>query len=511
MPPHKTILETRKISKRFGSVAALSQVDFSLRSGEIHGLLGENGAGKSTLMNILYGLYQADEGELFVRGELVNISSPLDSTRLGIGMIHQCSTLVPEFTALENIILGMPGNKWSLDLSQEQNRVQDLSQRLGLEFPLNVKVKHVSAGERQKVEIVRALYRGANILILDEPTTSLVEDEFEQLLESLQLLLEDGLAVIFITHKIREVLQSCHRASVLNGGMMQGTIDVQNATQEELVALMFGTDDLDITDSALPVVENPSVQRSGQAICSIGKLSVNAKECQGVDLHDISFEVYGGEIVGIAGISGNGQKELAENLIHPSGFESGEIYINGSCINGLSPTQVFECGVFYTPEDRKNDAMLPLATITENMMLGHQRESQFLKHSLLDWRAIRQKTRELIGEYAVKTPDENTAIGKLSGGNIQRVVIARALLNPIDLLITHNPTSGLDMASVKFVFEKLIELKEQGSGVLYINEDLDELMLVCDRIGVMHGGRLVGFFEKNAFEKHAIGALMIGG
>ena len=511
MPSQQIILEARKISKRFGTVAALNQVDFSLRAGEIHGLLGENGAGKSTLMNIFYGLYHADEGELLVHGKPAKISSPLDSTRLGIGMIHQSSTLVPEFTALENIILGTPGERWSSALSQEENQVQELSQRLGMEFPRHVKVKHVSAGERQKIEIVRALYRGAKILILDEPTSSLVEDEFEQLLESLQRLLKDGLAVIFITHKIREVLHSCHRASVLNCGCMQGTINVQKATQQELVALMFCAKDLDITDSALPVIEALSVQRSAKAVCSVRELSVKAGTGQGVSLHDISFEVYGGEILGIAGISGNGQKELAETLIHPDRLDSGEILIDGTSINGCSPTQVFERGVFYTPEDRKQDAMLPLATITENMLLGHHRESQFLKHGLLDWKGIQQKTREFIAEFAVKTPDEHTAIGKLSGGNVQRVVIARALLNPLSLLITHNPTSGLDMASVKFVFEKLMELKKQGSGVLYINEDLDELMLVCDRIAVIHAGRLVGMFEKDAFEKHAIGAFMIGG
>lgn len=511
MPSQTTILEVRNISKTFGSVTALSQVDFSLREGEVHGLLGENGAGKSTLMNILYGLYHADVGELILHGEALKISSPLDSIHHGIGMIHQSSTLVPEFTAFENIILGTTRKKRSLRSSDEETRVQELFRRLHMEVPLHVRVKNLSAGEKQKVEIVRALYRGARILILDEPTTSLVENEFEQLLETLKLLTQDGVAIIFITHKIREVLQSCQRASVLKSGVMQGTIDIRNTNQQELVALMFGTNTPDITDSALPIIKGPQVELSEEAICTVRHLSVKAREKQGIDLNDISFEVYGGEILGIAGISGNGQKELAESLIHPTRIESGEVFIERTCINGYSPVQVFDNGVSYTAEDRKNDSILPLATISENTILGHHRESQFLTHKMLRWKEIQQKTRALIHEFAVKTPNEDTAIAKLSGGNIQRVVIARALLNPIKLLITHNPTSGLDMASVKFVFEKLMELKQEGSGVLYINEDLDELILICDRIGVIHEGHLVGFFEKEAFDKHTIGALMIGG
>ncbi len=505
------ILDAKNISKTFGNVVALDHVNFSLLSGEIHGLLGENGAGKSTLMNILYGLYRADEGTLFVAGKEAQISSPLDSIRLGIGMIHQSSTLVPEFSALENIVLGTKGKTWSLDLSAESNKVSKLSRRLGMEFPLNARVKDLSAGVKQKIEIIRALYRGAKILILDEPTTSLVEDEFEQLLDSLKLLAAEGFAVIFITHKIREALQACNQASVLKNGTMQGTVPTKDTTQQELVAFMFGREDLNVTDSALPVMDIPTTARSKEPVCIVKDLSVTAKKQGGIALRDISFDVYGGEILGIAGIAGNGQKELAQSLIHPQKIASGEIYMSGMRINGYATPDVFACGVFYTPEDRKQEAMLALGDIKENLLLGHHHEPQFVKYRLLDWKLIRKKTRAMIREFSIKTPDEHTAISKLSGGNIQRVVIARALLNPISLLITHNPTSGLDMASLKFVFEKLLELKNKGGAVLYINEDLDELMLICDRIGVMHEGRLVGFFSRQEFDKHTIGALMIGG
>ncbi len=507
----ETILETRHISKTFGTVTALNRVNFSLYTGEIHGLLGENGAGKSTLMNILYGLYRADEGELLLSGTRVHITSPLDSIRHGIGMIHQSSTLVPEFTALENIILGTQGKGWSLNLSDERTQIYELASRLKMDFPLNARIRELSAGICQKIEIIRALYRGANILILDEPTTSLVEDEFDQLLDSLQVLIRDGMAVVFITHKIREVLQACHRASVLKDGEMQGTVSIKHTSQKELVTFMFGREDLNVNDSALPVVDLPDVEVSRMPLCEVRGLTVPAREKEGVSLQDISFDVYGGEILGIAGISGNGQKELAESMIHPKQLSGGRILINGQDISGYSPLDVFACGVFYTPEDRKQEAMLPLGDIKENMLLGHHAEEQFVRHKLVNWGLLKRRTLEMISEFSIKTPDETLAISKLSGGNIQRVVIARALLNPIKLLITHNPTSGLDMASVKFVFEKLLELKQKGSAVLYVNEDLDELMVVCDRIGVIHEGRLVGFFTRAQFEKHAIGTLMIGG
>lgn len=507
----QTVLEAKNISKRFGRVQALNKVNFSLHKGEIHGLLGENGAGKSTLMNIFYGLYRADEGEIYINGEKVEINSPLDSINLGIGMIHQSSTLVPEFTALENIILGIKDRRFSLGLKEEEDKVKKLSQEFGLDFPLHVKVRDLSAGIKQKVEIIRALYRGAHILILDEPTTSLVENEFAQLLESLKKLVKEGVTVVFITHKIREVLQACNRASVLKGGVMQGTVSTEDSSKEELVSLMFQDKDIEVNDSALPVIDIPEVKLSAEPVISVKNLYVTANNKDGVDLKDISFEVYGGEILGIAGISGNGQKELAEAIIHPARIDSGEIRLKGELINNYSTTQVFSKGVFYTPEDRKKEAILPLGSIKENVLLGHQREPRFQSKGVLKWNEVRQVSKDIIKKFQVKTPDEETPIGNLSGGNIQRVVIGRALINDIDLLITHNPTSGLDMASVEFVFKQMAELKARNSAILYINEDLDELMVVSDRIAVIHKGELVGIFEKGQFNKYDIGSLMIGG
>src|SRR6056297_1884620 len=505
------VLETKNISKSFGSVQALDKVNFDLNEGEIHGLLGENGAGKSTLMNILYGLYKEDEGEIYIRGEKVDFKSPLDSIQKGIGMIHQSSTLVPEFTALENLILGTEGNKMSLELKDAEEKILKTQEDFGLKFPLNTKVKNLPAGIKQKVEIIRAIYRGANILILDEPTTSLVEDEFEQLLKSLRLMVDEGVTIVFITHKIREVLQACDRASVLTDGVMQGTLDTTKASKEDLVNLMFQNQEIDITDSALPVIDLPEVKQTEKPILSLKNLSAKSKEKDGTDLKSINFDIDGGEILGIAGISGNGQKELAEVLIDPNNITEGEIILSGEKINGMTTNQIFDRNVFYIPEDRKKEGILGLGNIKDNVLLGHQHEKRFQSNGLIRWDKVKSQTKEVIDEYKVKTPDEKQQIGKLSGGNIQRVIIGRALINELDLLVTHSPTAGLDMASVEFVFNRLVELRSKGAAVLYINEDLDELMQVSDRIGVIHEGELVDIFKQDEFDKYEIGSKMIGG
>lgn len=503
-------LEARGICKSFGRVVALDRVDFSLERGEIHGLLGENGAGKSTLMNIFYGLYRADRGEIRLGGKKVDISSPLDSINLGIGMIHQSSTLVPEFTALENIILGSRGRRSALNLADARKEVSGLCREFALDTVLGVKVKNLSAGIKQKVEIVRALYRNARILILDEPTSCLVEEEFEKLQEALRTLAMRGVSIVFITHKIREVMQVCDRVSVLKGGRMQGTVRTKDTTKEELVALMFQEKGIAVTDNALPVVEIPEVERSAKPVCSIKGLAVKAKAKDGVDLKDISLDIYGGEIVGIAGISGNGQKELAQAIVNPTNIDAGQIVVNGDVINGLSTIEVFSKGVFYTPEDQKREGILPLASIRENVLLGHHRESRFQKYGIIHWPLVRKEAQRIIREFNVSAPGEEAAIERLSGGNIRRVIMGRAFMNPISLLVTHNPTLGLDVSSVRFIFERLLALKRQGSAVLYINEDLDELMLVSDRIGVLHEGRLVGILPRKDFDKYVIGSLMIG-
>lgn len=507
----KIFVELKNIRKVFKTVIALDDVNFSVLKGEIHGLLGENGAGKSTLMNILYGLYSPDKGEIYIEGNKVKINSPYDSIKLGIGMVHQVSTLVPQFNAIENIILGTSEDKYRLKIEEEREKIIKLSKELGLEFPLDVKVKDLSAGLKQKIEIVRAIYRGAKLLILDEPTTSLVESEFKDLLRTLKSLVKKGVTIIFITHKMREVVEACDRVTILRRGKVQGTLNKENMTTENIVKMMFIEKDIKVTESALPKVELPETQKSPKPILELKNVFVEPTE-RSIGLRNISFELYGGEILGVAAVSGNGEKDLAEAIIYPKKLNQGEIYIDGEKINGLSTLRVFSKGVFYTPEDRIKEGILPDGNLKENILLGHHSEDRFLdRKTFIKWDKVRETTVDTIKKFNVYAPSEEIIIRRLSGGNIQKIIMGRAFVNPIKLLITHNPTSGLDVSTVEFIFEKLVETRGNGSAVLWIGEDLDELMILSDRIIVLYKGELQGIFNRDEFDKYKIGLLMIGG
>jgi general nucleoside transport system ATP-binding protein len=504
------LVELKNIRKVFGEVVALDDVDFSIEKGGIHGLLGENGAGKTTLMNILYGYYQLDRGEIILEGRPVRIRSPQEAIRLGIGMVHQLSTLVPEFTAVENIILGTEGKRLSFSLGGERPGIQKLCEEVGLSFPLNVKVRELPAGIKQKIEIIRALYRGAKLIILDEPTTYLVESEFEQLLKSVKKLTDQGITIILITHKIREVMKACDTVTVMRKGKVEGEIDRREMDREKLVKMMFIEKEIKITESALPRVQVPDCRRSESPVLQVQNLSVEAGE-KGVGVSHLSFDLYGGEILGVASVSGNGVKELVEALIHPSRVKEGDIRVKGESLRGLSTLEVFARGVFFTPEERVQQGILTEGSIKENVLLGHHGEKRFLRRNLFtNWEEAGQAARKTIEDYAVYTPNEDFLIKKLSGGNIQKVIIGRAFVSPICLLITHNPTVGLDISSVEFIFQKLVEIRNQGEAVLWVNEDLDELMMLSDRIAVIHRGELRGIFERNQFDKYQIGLAMIG-
>lgn len=505
-------VELKNIRKVFGEVIALDNVNFSVFKGEIHGLLGENGAGKSTLMNILYGLYSPDEGEIYIEGKKVKISSPFDSIKLGIGMVHQVSTLVPQFNALENIILGTEYDKYKLNYEKEKEKIIKISKELNFEFPLEIKVKDLPAGIKQKIEIVRSLFRGAKLLILDEPTTSLVESEFQQLLKTLKTLVEKGVTIIFITHKMREVLLACDRVTILRKGKVQGTLTKEEMTTEAIVKLMFQEKDLKVTESALPKVELPPQKRkSEKPILILKNVYVEPTE-KSVGLKNVSFELFGGEILGVASVSGNGEKELAQVIVNPKLMKDGDIIFNGESIKDLSTIEVFEKGLFYTPEDRIKEGILPDGSIVENVLLGHHFEDRFLdRRVFVKWNEVKEITKDVIRKFNVYTPSEDLQIRRLSGGNIQKVIIGRSFVNPIKVLITHNPTSGLDFSTVEFIFRKLVETRENGSGVLWIGEDLDELLILCDRIIVLHKGEVKGIFERKDFDKFKMGLLMIGG
>ncbi|MDA3938551.1 MAG: ABC transporter ATP-binding protein [Spirochaetia bacterium] len=504
-------INCKNISKKFGEVKALDDINFVVRKGEIHGLLGENGAGKSTLMNILYGLYSPDEGEIIIGGEKTNIKSPLDSIKIGIGMVHQVSTLVPDFTAVENIILGSEGEKFTLPISREREDIIKISEEFGLQFPADVKIKELSAGVKQKIEIVRALYGGATLLILDEPTTSLVESEFQQLLKSLKVFVDKGVTVVFITHKIKEVMEACTAVTVLRKGKVQARVPKEELGVENLVKLMFMEQDIEVTESALPKVNLPEIELSEKPVAQVKNISIIGDDTS-PGLKNISFDIFGGEILGVAAVSGNGEKSIAECIIHPTMLDSGEIFIDEKSMKNNSPVEVFANGVFYTPEDRIKEGILNEGSIKENILLGHHQEDRFLKKKIfIDWKEAASAARDVIKEFNVATPDEDLSIRRLSGGNIQKAILGRAFVSPLKLLVTHNPTSGLDISTVEFIFNKLVELRNKGGAVLFVNEDLDELMIVCDRIAVLHDGELKGIFKRSEFDKFKIGLLMIGG
>jgi simple sugar transport system ATP-binding protein len=497
------------ICKTFGRLVALNDVEFSVQKGKIHGLLGENGAGKSTLMNVLYGLYKPDKGDIYLGGEKIYFPSPAASIKYGIGMVHQASTLVPSYTPVENILIGAAEKGLHLDTTTR--KIELICKNFGFDFPLHAKVGLLSVGIRQKIEIVRALYKNANILILDEPTTSLVESEFDQLKSSLKTLAAEGISCIFITHKIREVLDVCDSATVLQKGNLVGTVEIRNATKEQLVNMMFVEKNIAISDSALPIINTEPRERTKQPICEMVGVYVRGKE-KSTGLNDCSIKVYGGEILGIAGVSGSGQKELARSLINPSVIDQGDILIKGNSIKEFKTREVFERGVSYTPEDRIKEAILPDGTLTQNVLLPHFSEKLFtLQNVFIKWRIAASKTRALLKDFDVKAPGDKTICRRLSGGNIQKIVLGRALMHTVDLLIVDNPCSGLDIATVELILNKLVEIRDSGKAVLWINEDLDELLLCCDRIGVIYNGDLVGVIGRKDFDKYLIGELMTGG
>lgn len=503
------VVYLKGVTKRFGSVTALDEVNFLVERGEIHGLLGENGAGKSTLMRILYGLYSPDEGELYVEGSARRLRSPRDSIAYGIGMVHQVSTLVPEFTAVENIILGAPGRPFTLPLAEARDRVTSLVEEFGLRFPLDARVGTLSAGLKQKVEIVRALYRGARVLILDEPTTSLVESEFLSLLESLRRFVARGLTVVFITHKIREVLEACDAVTVLRRGRVQGRIAGDEMDRDRLVRLMFAERTIKVTDSALPAVERGTSARSSEPVLEFRGATTEPVH-SGFGLQGIDLEVWGGEILGIAAVSGNGENELAELALNPRRLVRGEMVLEGERVAGMTTLDMFARGVSYTPEDRNREGILNDGSIAFNMLLGHHAEQRFVRHGIIDWPAVRTAASQQVAEFNVATPSIDLAIRRLSGGNVQKTILARAFLGDVRLLVTHNPTSGLDIATVEAIFRQLEARRMAGTAVLWVNEDLDELMILSDRIAVLHNGRIAAVFGREDFDKYRIGLAMLG-
>lgn len=504
------VLLMQQVNKTFDKVIALSDVNFELKPKEILGLLGGNGAGKTTLMNILYGLYRADSGKVILKGEPVTILSPRDAIRHGIGMVHQHFLQINNYTVLENIILGSRVSRpLTANYSVEAATIKDLCERFGLEIDLSARVETLPMGTRQKVEILKALYRGVNILILDEPTTNLIPQEVDSLFETLKIMVREGLSIVFITHKLREVLSICDRITVLREGKNVISLTRKEASDEMLIRAMVG-DKMDLDKSIMFTAREGAETVSGELpVLALEDVSlINQQKIQ--ELTDISFSIAPGEIFGVAGVAGNGQRELAEVVMGIQPVTSGKVIFADKEITTVNTKDRIAEGFVYIPEDRLADGFLNKASVAHNLILGYHNLEPYSKKGIINWKNVNEGSKKMISEYNIKTTGPDEIGGNLSGGNIQRVMIARAFSQPSKLMIAHNPTRGLDIPSMDFVYQKLLGLASNGAATLLLSEDLDELLLICNRIAVMYRGKVVGILSRDKFEKYEIGRLMSG-
>lgn len=494
-------VEMKGITKRFSGIVANREVDFELRPGEIHALLGENGAGKTTLMNVLYGLYHPDAGTVLVEGRRASIATPRDAMALGIGMVHQHFMLIPQLTVLENIVLGM-GDRVGRVVRPRRlaAEVRELAGRFGFRLDPHDHVWRLAVGVQQKVEILKALYRGAKVLIMDEPTAVLTPQESIELFDNLRRFRDQGHSVILITHKLDEVKHVADRTTVMRLGEVVGTVETAAVSTHQLAEMMVGRQ-VSLT------VDRP-LCRPGAACLEVKDLTVlNEKRLPAVKR--LSLEVRAGEILGIAGVDGNGQLELGEALVGLRRPVSGRILVAGRDIAGQSPAKVRAHGVGHIADDRHAKGMIGGFTLQENLILGNHRSPQFRRGRFLDFPAIETHSRQLIEEFDIRAPGVDTAMANLSGGNQQKTVLAREFSRDLRVLIALQPTRGLDVGAIEYVHRRLVEARAAGRAVLLVSTDLDEIMALSDRIAVMYGGEIVGLVEPDT-PKEKIGLLMAG-
>jgi simple sugar transport system ATP-binding protein len=502
MDPVIDVLEMRNITKRFPGVLACDDVTLDVRSGEVLALLGENGAGKTTLMNVLYGLYRPDEGSIFVDGEEVSISDPSSAFALGIGMVHQHFMLVPNLTVLENVALGLcDGMGLRLDLESVRSRIEDVESRHDLPVQVDSPVWQLSVGEQQRVELVKILCLGAKLLILDEPTAALTPQETEELMALLRNMVSRGCSVVFISHKLNEVKAVSDRVAVLRSGKLvwEGSSSVLSTA--ELAEKMAGR------TVSMPVSE--AVPVSGKIVLRID--DVVAKGDRGTAaLRGLSLDLHAGEIVGIAGVSGNGQRELAEVLNGLRPIEKGDITLGDETIVGLSPQKIIDMGMGYIPEDRMNEGIIKSFSVRENLILKDYFRPPMARGGFMDKNASARRARELIEEFDVRTPDMETPCSFLSGGNIQKVILARELSRRPSVLVAAYPIRGLDLGAAEFVHRRLLQAREEGAAVMLISEELDEIMDLSDRIAVIYEGKILEVLDRKDATREALGLLMAG-
>ena len=478
-------IQMKDIVKKFGNFVANDHINLTVHKGEVHAILGENGAGKSTLMNVLYGLYRPTEGEIFVGGKPVHIDSPKKAIELGIGMVHQHFMLVQPYTVTENIILGMePVKGLTVDLDSAREKVRELSERYNMQVDPDAKIEDISVGMQQRAEILKVLYRGADILILDEPTASLTPQEIEELIEIIGHLTNDGKSVILITHKLKEIKSSADYCTIIRQGKYIRTVKVDDVTENDLASMMVGRD-------VEFVVEKKKIE-PGDVVLEVKNL--HAKDYRGVEiLKGLNLNVRKGEIVGLAGVDGNGQTELVEILTGLRKGDSGEIYMNGENVFNWSPRALFDKGISSIPADRQKHGLILEFSVAENLILQNFGEEEFSKNRILNKKSIMDHAKELIGKFDIRpSGSENKPAGQLSGGNQQKVIIAREVTNDKDLLIAVNPTRGLDVGAIEFVHKYIVEQRNKNRAVLLVSFELDEIMSLSDRIEVIFDGTISG-------------------
>ncbi len=499
-PP--VVLEARGLTKRFPGVLANDHIDLKLQKGQVLGLLGENGAGKSTLMNLIYGLYQPDEGEILVNGKAAHIKDPNDAIALGIGMVHQHFQLVPVLTVTDNIMLGNESvSGLFLNRRAARQRIVEISQQYGLEVDPDALVQDLPVGVQQRVEIIKALYRKADILILDEPSAVLTPQETEGLFGIMRTLLDRGVSIIFISHKLKEVLEICDTITVLRLGKVVGDADPKNSTEESLASMMVGRSVMLQVEKGEPVV--------GELALTIRDLCVR-DDRKLLAVNHLSLEVQGGEILGIAGVQGNGQTELVEAITGLRHIESGQVLIGNKDVTNANPRTITENGVAHVPEDRRKNGMVATFPIKDNLVLQTYYIEPFASGILANEKAKEENARELVKQYDVRTPSIFANMSTLSGGNQQKAIIAREFSRQSHLLLAAQPTRGLDVGSIEYIHKQIISMRDAGVAVLLISTELDEIFSLSDRIAVMYTGKIIDTVSIHEATRESIGLLMAG-
>lgn len=485
------------IVKCFGPVRANDGIDFTVRRQEIHCLLGENGTGKSTLMNILFGLYHPDAGEIYINEEKAAIANPNDAYLLGIGMVHQHFMLVNQLTVLENIILGKESGGLLLNRRESRRKVEELSQRFGFKIDLDEKVANLSVGMKQRVEILKTLYRGADIIILDEPTAVLTPQEVEELFKILRQLKESGKTIVFITHKLNETMSLSDRITVIRKGKVVFRCDTCDTNEKELATQMVGRQ--------VESIVSGKEEGNGPVILELDQVRLHKRAGR-----TVSLQVHGGEILGIAGVDGNGQQELEEMIVGNRKVEEGVITIDGISVNEMSVRARKAMGLGYIPSDRHKDAMVSDFTITENFLLGYQNDPRYSRKGIIDYKSLEEDAKKQVEEFEIKVAGVDQKIGQLSGGNQQKVILGREISHDPKLMLVAQPVRGLDIGAIERVHRTLLKLKEEGKAILLISAELSEVMNLSDRIAVLYEGELSAQFKAGAYTKEEIGLFMAG-